>query len=82
MKEIIIDEEKEMNLIQKSILQLSASMGRLGVDLDELKITISFDDYEYIRRLVLNNPNWSCSKFCKVYNDEVLSINGIKLKVK
>ena len=81
--EINISEEKEMNLIQQSILQLSASMGRLGVDLDVLSININFEDYEYIRRLILTNHNWSCSKFCKALDEEeVLSINGVKLKVK
>ena len=83
MMEINISEEKEMNLIQQSILQLSASMGRLGVDLDVLSININFEDYEYIRRLILTNPNWSCSKFCKALDEEeLLSINGVKLKVK
>ena len=80
--EINISEEVEMKKIQEAILQLSASMGRLGVDVDSLKIQMTFEDYEYIRRLIRDNPNWSCNKSCKIVNDEVLSINGVRIRVK
>ena len=77
--EINISEEVEMKKIQQAILQLSASMGRLGVDVDSLKIQISFEDYEYIRRLIRDNPNWGCSKYCKIVSNDLLLINGVKV---
>ena len=80
--EINISEEVEMKKIQQAILQISGSASRLGVDIDSLKIQMSFEDYEYIRRLIRDNPNWSCNKYCKIVNDEVLSINGVRIRVK
>ena len=80
--EINISEEVEMKKIQEAILQISGSATRLGVDVDSLKIQMSFEDYEYIRRLIRDNPNWSCNKYCKIVNDEVLSINGVRIRVK
>ena len=80
--EINISEEVEMKKIQGAILQISGSATRLGVDVDSLKIQMSFEDYEYIRRLIRDNPNWSCNKYCKIVNDEVLSINGVRIRVK
>ena len=77
--EINISEEVEMKKIQQAILQLSASMGRLGVDVDSLKIQILFEDYEYIRRLIRDNPNWSCSKYCKIVSNDLILINGVKV---
>ena len=77
--EINISEEVEMKKIQQAILQLSASMGRLGVDFDSLKIQISFEDYEYIRRLIRDNPNWSCNKYSKIVSNDLLLINNIKV---
>ena len=77
--EINISEEVEMKKIQQTILQLSASMGRLGVDVDSLKIQIPFEDYEYIRRLIRDNPNWSCNKYCKIVSNDLLLINNIKV---
>ena len=80
--EINISEEVEMKNIQQAILLISGSATRLGVDVDSLKIQISFEDYEYIRRLIRDNPNWSCNQYCKIVNDEVLSINGVRIRVK
>ena len=77
--EINISEEVEMKKIQEAILQLSASMGRLGVDVDSLKIQIPFEDYEYIRRLIRDNPNWSCYKYCKIVSNDLILINNIKI---
>ena len=77
--EINISEEVEMKKIQEAILQLSASMGRLGVDVDSLKIQISFEDYEYIRRLIRDNHNWSCNKYCKIVSNDLILINNVKV---
>ena len=77
--EINISEEVEMKNIQQAILLISGIATRLGVDVDSLKIQISFEDYEYIRRLIRDNPNWSCNKYCKIVSNDLLLINNIKV---
>lgn len=77
MLEINIDEEKELKLIQQSILQLTASLNRLGVS--DIKLSIQRNDVEYLNRLVENNPNWGASKYCKVKSDDLLYIHDLEI---
>ena len=77
--EINISEELEMKRIQQSILQISGSASRLGVDVNKIKIYIPKVDHEYFSRMISSNPNWSCSKYCKTVSNDLLFINNIKV---
>lgn len=77
--EINISEEVEMKKIQQAILQISGSATRLGVDVNKIKIYIPKVDHEYFSRMISSNPNWSCSKYCKIVSKDLLLINGIKI---
>lgn len=76
-----ISEEKEMSLIQESILKLTSSLRRLEIDIKSINITK--EDLEYLIRLTKSNPNWSGNKYCKVTQDDVeliLVINNVKIR--
>ena len=77
--EINISEEVEMKKIQQAILQISGSASRLGVDVNKIKIYIPKVDHEYFSRMISNNPNWSCSKYCKIVSNDLILINNIKV---
>ena len=77
--EINISEVLEMKKIQQAILQISGSATRLGVDVNKIKIYIPKVDHGYFSRMISNNPNWSCSKYCKIVSNDLLLINGIKI---
>ena len=77
--EINISEEVEMKKIQEAILQISGSATRLGVDVNKIKIYIPKVDHEYFSRMISNNPNWSCSKYCKTVSNDLILINGVKV---
>ena len=77
--EINISEEVEMKKIQQAILQISGSATRLGVDANKIKIYIPKVDHEYFSRMISNNPNWGCSKYCKIVSNDLLLINNIKV---
>lgn len=77
--EINISEELEMKRIQQAILQISGSATRLGVDVNKIKIYIPKVDHEYFSRMIANNHNWSCSKYCKIVSNDLLLINNIKV---
>ena len=44
-----------------------------------MEIYIPKVDHEYFSRMISNNPNWSCSKYCKIVSNDLLLINGIKI---
>lgn len=77
--EINISEEVEMKKIQQAILQISGSASRLGIDVNKIKIYIPKVDHEYFSRMISNNTNWSCSKYCKTVSNDLLLINNIKV---
>ena len=77
--EINVSEEVEMKNIQQAILQISGSASRLGVDVNKIKIYIPKVDHEYFSRMILNKPNWGCSKYCKIVSNDLLLINNIKV---
>ena len=77
--EINISEEVEMKKIQEAILQISGSSSRLGVDANKIKIYIPKVDHEYFSRMISSNPNWGCSKYCKIVSNGLLLINNIKV---
>ena len=77
---INVSEELEMNRIQKSIAQISGSMIRLGIDSTVVELRIPKIDFDYLLRLIRDNPNWACSKYCKIENDGLVLVNNVKVK--
>lgn len=73
-----ISEEKEISLIQESILKLTSSLRRLEIDIKS--INIPKEDLEYLVRLTKSNPNWSGSKYCRV-NSCKYSNGGVELVI-
>ena len=44
-----------------------------------MEINIPKVDHEYFSRMISNNPNWSCSKYCKIVSNDLILINNIKV---